>query len=535
MPLITYGEDTKLSPTVREAHLTFTLLPSQRQALCEARLLIVNESISQPIEASLTFPLPTSDAVVCGFRVGPDEAIAVPKAKVRTRTATLLRLRSCMASRDSPIRTRHPTQAAEVAYKEREKGRAVATARNVQASVWETTVFPLPQHSPVEVVVQCVCDLAAAADGPEEALALHLPLILDTEADVRVSARVADGSLADVVISAPANLCGRSTLPDGVRLSVPLPPAASTPPICAAIRERRLVWSGCVPAETIEAALPASPASPAVDLSDADGAVRFDVALIIDSSRSASALRDPTAGAVEALAASIVSIGAQPTFSVWRLSRSATQLGSHLPLADTLAALAALRYDGGTDLSQLDGILCDAASAGAGRRLDPTAAGSCACSLRPAPCPLPARSLPAPCPLPARSLPAPCPLPATAPCCLLLNQRSHHCAAALPRAATLPHRQPHGPTDLGRHQLARIEAAAPPAADRPRNRWRRWQWPRDPSRRDATSGRGRPAWSAPLACLPDGRVGVGAPQQARRARPARERREPRGDAHAPRD
>ena len=84
---------------------------------------MVNDSVHSPIEAALKFPLPSSDAVVCGFSVGNDRAIAVAKAK-----------------------------AAEVAYKEKQKGRAVATAANVQGAVWETTVYPLPYN--VEVTIE---------------------------------------------------------------------------------------------------------------------------------------------------------------------------------------------------------------------------------------------------------------------------------------------------------------------------------------------------------------------------------------------
>ena len=108
-----------------------------------AKFTVVNDSVHSPIEAALKFPLPSSDAVVSGFSVGNDRAIAVAKAK-----------------------------AAEVAYKEKQKGRAVATAANVQGAVWETTVYPLPYNVEVTIAVTCVCPLVPSADG----LSLHLPL-----------------------------------------------------------------------------------------------------------------------------------------------------------------------------------------------------------------------------------------------------------------------------------------------------------------------------------------------------------------------
>ena len=112
---LTYGEETKLPLTVGAAAFHVNATISQQLALVDVRLTVCNDSITKDIEATLRLPLPDSDATVCGFSVGPDLAIAVPKAK-----------------------------AAEVAYKEKEKGRAVATANKVSGATWETTVYPLP-------------------------------------------------------------------------------------------------------------------------------------------------------------------------------------------------------------------------------------------------------------------------------------------------------------------------------------------------------------------------------------------------------
>ena len=81
-------------------------------------------------------------------------------------------------------------KAAAIAYKEREKGRAVATAANVSGAVWETTVYPLPYNSPVEVAIQIVCELDAD-------LTLHLPLTFAHEVEtISVSTRTDAGGVA---------------------------------------------------------------------------------------------------------------------------------------------------------------------------------------------------------------------------------------------------------------------------------------------------------------------------------------------------
>lgn len=74
-------------------------------------ITVVNDIVERDIEAALRFRLP-NDATVCGFQLDENEAIAVPKAK-----------------------------AAEVAYKEREKGRAVATTAAVQATALSPSVL----------------------------------------------------------------------------------------------------------------------------------------------------------------------------------------------------------------------------------------------------------------------------------------------------------------------------------------------------------------------------------------------------------
>ena len=227
---LTYGEETKLPLTVKAAAFHVTAATSQRAALVEACLTVCNDSIAKDIEATLQFPLPDSDATVCGFSVGKDRAIAVPKAK-----------------------------AAEVAYKERERGRAVATAHNAQGAVYEATVHPLPPGVAVPVELQFVCALAPASESAGGRLALHVPLVFDRPvATVTVAATAEDGSTVSLGAPFAADGTARdTTLPDGVRLSVesgaqpPRAPAAAV----AAKRRNKLYWSGYLAKEAIDEAL----------------------------------------------------------------------------------------------------------------------------------------------------------------------------------------------------------------------------------------------------------------------------------------
>ena len=184
--------------------------------------LAVAARFANDIEASLKFPLPDSDATVCGFSVGADSAIAVAKEVAKA-----------------------------VAYKEREKGRAVATAANVSGAVWETTVFPLPHLVPVEVAIQTVCKLDQAADG---SMTLHLPLTFSQPvADITVTSSTEDGSAGEHNLTS-----GASTMPEGLRITFAAPPAGA---VASALHAGSFLWSACVPKATIDAAFAAQPST----------------------------------------------------------------------------------------------------------------------------------------------------------------------------------------------------------------------------------------------------------------------------------
>ena len=60
----------------------------------------------------------------------------------------------------------------------------------------------------------------------------------------------------------------------------------------------------------------------------------------------------------DALAASFASTGRRAVFTLWGLSRQVKRLGEpRMDAHAARAALAAARYDGGTDLSLLTGLL----------------------------------------------------------------------------------------------------------------------------------------------------------------------------------
>ena len=317
---LTYGEDTKLPLAIHGARFHVTAACGQRLALVSAHLTVCNTEVASDIEASLKFPLPDSDATVCGFSVGADSAIAVAKEVAK-----------------------------EVAYKEREKGRAVATAANVSGAVWETTVFPLPHLIPVEVAIQTVCKLDEAADG---SMTLHLPLIFSAPvADITVTSSAEDGS------SGHHNLTsGASTMPEGLHVTFNTPPAGA---IASALHASSFVWSGCVPKAMIDAAFAAQPSQTSEEAAEAYPVATppAHLGLIVDVSRSAAPMTEARLKLLDAIGSSFASVGRDVVVTVWAASRRATCLGEQLSVAEAKMKIEATRCDGGTDLSLLTGLL----------------------------------------------------------------------------------------------------------------------------------------------------------------------------------
>eukprot|EP00966_Prymnesium_polylepis_P190461 4413948-Prymnesium_polylepis.1 len=84
-------------------------------------------------------------------------------------------------------------------------------------------------------------------------------------------------------------------------------------------------------------------------------------------------MAETTAALLAEVARTFEAAGRTPRFSLWGVSTLAQPLAGcgmpggaagGVPLAEALRALRALRYDGGTDLSLLDGVLSDVLSGG---------------------------------------------------------------------------------------------------------------------------------------------------------------------------
>ena len=308
-----YGEEAKLPLTVLGASFFVNAIASQQLAFFEVRLKVCNDSINDTIEATLRLPLPDSDATVCGFSVGTDHAIAVPKAK-----------------------------AAEVAYKEKEKGRAVATANKVSGAVWETTVYPLNFNEETEVKVQFVCNMADSR--------VSLPIVFALPVDhITVSAVDENGTVGVDNLGGGAT---GSTMPDG--LHVFFESASTEGSIVSAGHNGSLFWSGCVPKEGLDRAFAAVPTPAATALTDQARGVH--VGIVVDTSRSCAPMARGRHECLNALAASYASRGFNNVlFTMWSFSRRASCLGERMDKATAHAKLQAVRYDGGTDLSLLGG------------------------------------------------------------------------------------------------------------------------------------------------------------------------------------
>ena len=78
---LTFGEEHKHPLTITRSDIHFEAIPSQRLCLITLRLTVVNDAIAQDIEGALRFPLPDSDATICGFQLGEDTAVSLPKTK----------------------------------------------------------------------------------------------------------------------------------------------------------------------------------------------------------------------------------------------------------------------------------------------------------------------------------------------------------------------------------------------------------------------------------------------------------------------
>ena len=321
-----YGDDTSHPLAIDAAKCHITVLASQRLCTVHTELTVCNEATPGSVAATLRFPLPAG-AAVCELSIEHDskiiEAVSVPK-----------RL------------------AAEVAYKEKEKGRSVGTTRHVSGSVWQVELYPLPHGVRQRVCVAYVCELVAA----EHALALHVPLAFT--ADVDMSAEVQIAGTSEPVVAYEA---AKTRLVHGLQLTVPDDRTTSDAALVFAPGATATVahFSAFVSRALVDRLLP--PPTPPVDASD--GAVSQPVLVVVDVSRSCAELQAYWPPLLRALHAAEASRGRALVYSLYALSTGTIELGRSLSLEALEAVLVnadgtgPLLFDGGTNLALLDNVL----------------------------------------------------------------------------------------------------------------------------------------------------------------------------------
>mmetsp|Transcript_16265 Transcript_16265/g.35221 ORF Transcript_16265/g.35221 Transcript_16265/m.35221 type:complete len:1016 (+) Transcript_16265:305-3352(+) len=117
-----FGEATKLPITIQKAAFSVASAPTIGQHLVQMELTIVNECVEQNISGKLHMPLPP-DSTVSRFEFFRGESW-YPAVPVEAKKAK------------------------EVVYKEKEKGRNVASTAQAQGSTFEIEVSPLPYKVP---------------------------------------------------------------------------------------------------------------------------------------------------------------------------------------------------------------------------------------------------------------------------------------------------------------------------------------------------------------------------------------------------
>jgi hypothetical protein len=341
---LSFGDELSHPITVLSADFDCCVLPDQEAALVRATLIVTNQHvIGHDIKATLRFPLPDG-AVVSGFRlqIGEDmvDAMCVTKKK-----------------------------AAAVAYKEKEKGRAVATTEAVQGSIWSTEVFPLPHGAQrtVELEFRCECPplTPAAAETPTQGCAWGLSLPLSFKAPVATTATVnvpgADGEVT--VLDNIGSPSEATMLNEGLRIAVlssSMPKAAIRVATCPKTGERH--FSALIPASVVkqELTMPSATTATQKQAGGATAAKPTEVAVVWDVSGS----REPDSDGdllrlIDQLIASTASTEATLRLTVYTLG---TELVTIAPSNDGTAVRAAVEaqmpftYDGGTDLSLLNSL-----------------------------------------------------------------------------------------------------------------------------------------------------------------------------------
>ena len=176
---IVFGDATGTPFSVKSAIFHASCIPELRAVLVDAAFEVVNEHVEGAnVEMRVRIPLPSHGARVCGFSWEVSDgnivdAIALPKQK-----------------------------AADVAYREAEKGRAVGkTSVSDDSKLYETTVSPLPKGQRRHLKISYFFD----APHPSVPWSLKVPHAL-AKCPINVSAATFPLILqSQLVLTAPAD------------------------------------------------------------------------------------------------------------------------------------------------------------------------------------------------------------------------------------------------------------------------------------------------------------------------------------------
>lgn len=111
---IKQGEDEHINMSITSANVSLTVHLGQGLLMCTVALRAVNESARASVDGHLKFPLPTSGAVVCEYKVN-----GIPAAVVESKSAAYI------ASRERFLRN------------------SVGVVSNAQGNLWEASVSPM--------------------------------------------------------------------------------------------------------------------------------------------------------------------------------------------------------------------------------------------------------------------------------------------------------------------------------------------------------------------------------------------------------
>ena len=257
---------------------------------------VCNDKWDDAVEGRLRLPLPPG-CTVAGFAVGERKAVAVK-----------------------------PSTANSVRYLEKERGRAVATAAQVDGDVWETSVYPLIPHQVTCLRIQLVCAL-------HDDCTVWLPMKFATAIPLATTGDVSDTKVQTY---------SEETFPDGIlacsaaagRLSLA---TESTALISGADKGTRH-WCARIPDLAVAAAMDSAV------VMDSDGRLGSNVeyvGLIIETT---SARRLQSSNDLLRLRALIVELPEATIFRVWMYNRASVYVqGTAVEVVD---ALSKARYDG---------------------------------------------------------------------------------------------------------------------------------------------------------------------------------------------